>query len=150
MLFNPTTIVIEHFVKELVDHYVKIYGHNPTNTTNTRLVVANARNALEINATRNAPYHDVNHTVLVTMVGMEILRGKIQMEGSPSAKSWVHFVVSPMHHDIGCVRGICRADRNGRYAINKNMDTVTPPPGATDAFLTPYHVDRAEIYIRER
>ena len=30
------------------------------------------------------------------------------------------------------------------------MDTVTPPPGATDAFLTPYHVDRAEIYIRER
>ena len=147
MLFNPTTVVIEHFVEELVDHYVKIYGQNDTDT---RLVVVNARNALEIIANSDAPYHDVNHTILVTMVGMEILRGKIQMEGSASAKSWVHFVVSLLHHDIGYVRGICRADRSGRYAINKNMDTVTPPPGATDAFLTPYHVDRAEIYIRER
>ena len=30
------------------------------------------------------------------------------------------------------------------------METVAPPPGATDAFLTPYHVDRAKIYIHER
>lgn len=147
MLFNPTTVVIEHFVEELVDHYDNMYGQNETDI---QLVVANARNALEIIANSDAPYHDVNHTIMVTMVGMEILRGKILIEGSVSAKSWVHFVVSLLHHDIGYVRGICRADRSGRYAINKEMDTVTPPPGATDAFLTPYHVDRAEIYIRER
>ncbi len=51
MLFNPTTIVIENFVEELVDHYVKIYGQN---ATDTRLVVANARNALEIIANSDA------------------------------------------------------------------------------------------------
>ena len=102
MLFNRHHVVIEHFVEELVDHYVKIYGQNDTDT---RLVVVNARNALEIIANSDAPYHDVVF-ILVTMVGMEILRGKIQMEGSASAKSWVHFVVSLLHHDIGYVRGI--------------------------------------------
>jgi len=27
---------------------------------------------------------------------------------------------------------------------------VTLPPGATDAFLTPYHVDRGKIFVQER
>jgi hypothetical protein len=147
MLFNPATVVIEHFVEELIDHYERMYGQNPTDI---HLVVSNARNALEIIANSDAPYHDVNHTIMVTMVGMEILRGKILIDGSVSAKAWVHFVISLLHHDIGYVRGICRADRSGRYAINKDMETITPPPGTTDAFLTPYHVDRGEIYIRER
>ncbi|MCB1693232.1 MAG: hypothetical protein KDI19_10735, partial [Pseudomonadales bacterium] len=146
-MFNPSSVVIERFVEELVDHYINMYG---SNETDIHLVVSNARNALEIIANSDAPYHDVNHTIMVTMVGMEILRGKNQIEGSVSAKEWVHFVVSLLHHDIGYVRGICRADRNGRYAINQKMDTIAPPPGSTDAFLTPYHVDRARIYISER
>ena len=62
----------------------------------------------------------------------------------------MHFIISLLNHDIGYVRGICRADRSGRYATNQAMDTIALPPGATDAFLTPYHVDRAKIYIHER
>lgn len=146
-MFNPSSVVIEHFIDELVDHYHNMYG---SNETDIHLVVSNARNALEIIANSDAPYHDTNHTIMVTMVGMEILRGKILIEGNVSAKEWVHFVVSLLNHDIGYVRGICRADRNGRYAINQDMDTISPPPGSTDAFLTPYHVDRAKIYISER
>lgn len=146
-MFNPTSVVIEHFVDELIDRYDDMYG---ANETDIQVIVANARNALEIIANSDAPYHDVNHTIMVTMVGMEILRGKILIEGSVSAKEWVHFVVSLLNHDIGYVRGICRADRDGRYAINQEMETIAPPPGATDAFLTPYHVDRAKIYIAER
>lgn len=146
-MFNPASVVIERFVDELVDQYHRMYGNNETDV---HLLVSNARNALEIIANSDAPYHDINHTIMVTMVGMEILRGKILIEGSVSAKEWVHFVVSLLNHDIGYVRGICRADRNGRYAINQEMETIAPPPGATDAFLTPYHVDRAKIYISER
>lgn len=146
-MFNPSSVVIEAFVEELVSHYTHMYGHNETDT---HLIVSNARNALEIIANSDAPYHDMNHTILVTMVGMEILRGKILVEGSVSAREWTHFVISLLNHDIGYVRGICRADRNGRYAINTRMETIAPPPGATDAFLTPYHVDRAKIYISER
>lgn len=146
-MFNPSSVVIEAFVEELVDHYVNMYGNNETDI---HLIVSNARNALEIIANSDAPYHDMNHTILVTSVGMEILRGKILVEGSVTAREWTHFVISLLNHDIGYVRGICRADRNGRYAINTSMETIAPPPGATDAFLTPHHVDRAKIYIRER
>ena len=146
-MFNPSSVVIEYFVDELVEHYHHMYGPNETDV---HLLVSNARNALEIIANSDAPYHDINHTMMVTMVGMEILRGKILIEGSVSAKEWVHFVISLLNHDIGYVRGICRADRNGRYAVNQSMDTIAPPAGSTDAFLTPYHVDRAKIYISER
>lgn len=146
-MFNPASIVIEHFVDELVEHYHNMFGNNETDI---HLIVSNARNALEVIANSDGPYHDINHTIMVTMVGTEILRGKILIEGSVTAKDWVHFVVSLLNHDIGYVRGICRADRNGRYAINQKMDTISPPAGATDAFLTPYHVDRAKIYISER
>jgi hypothetical protein len=146
-MFNPSSVVIEAFVDELVEHYVNMYGHNESDI---HLIVSNARNALEIIANSDAPYHDVNHTIMVTMVGTEILRGKILIEGSVTANEWVHFVISLLNHDIGYVRGICRADRSGRYAINMNYETIAPPPGSTDAVLTPYHVDRAKLYIRER
>ena len=80
-MFNPSSIVIEAFVEELVDHYVSVFGHNDNDI---QLLMANARNALEIIANSDAPYHDVNHTIMVTIVGTEILRGKILIEGQPS------------------------------------------------------------------
>jgi hypothetical protein len=146
-MFNPSSVVIEAFVEELVDHYINMYGENESDI---QLIVANARNALEIIANSDAPYHDVNHTIMVTLVGTEILRGKILIEGSVTANDWLHFVISLLNHDIGYVRGICRADRSGRYAINLDYDTIAPAPGSTDAALTPYHVDRAKLYITER
>lgn len=147
VMFNPSTVVIDAFIDELIDHYVNMYGENDQDI---HLIVSNARNALEIIANSDAPYHDVNHTIMVTLVGTEILRGKILIEGGVNASEWVHFIVSLLNHDIGYVRGICRADRNGRYAINMNYETISPAPGSTDAALTPYHVDRAKLYISER
>ena len=146
-MFSPPLVVIEAFVDELIEHYRHMYGENPTDI---HLIVSSARSALEIIANSDAPYHDINHTIMVTMVGQEILLGKQLLEGGVTARDWVHFMVSLLHHDIGYVRGICKADRNGRYAINPLMETIAPPPGATDAFLTPYHVDRSQIFIRER
>jgi hypothetical protein len=146
-MFNPTSIVIDAFVDEITSRYVKNFGNNESDI---HLLATNARVALEVIANTDAPYHDINHTMMVTMVGQEILTGKSNLEGSVRPTDWTHFVVALLNHDIGYVRGICRADRRGRYAINKFMDTIAPPPGATDAFLTPYHVDRAKIYVRER
>jgi len=146
-MFNPTSVVIEAFVAELVNHYINMYGENEPDI---RLIAVNARNALEIIANSDAPYHDVNHTIMVTNVGTEILRGKVLIEGGVTSKEWVHFIISLLNHDIGYVRGICRADRSGRYAINTECETIAPPPGSTDAALTPYHVDRAKLYINER
>ena len=146
-MFNAWSVVIEAFLDETDEHYVNVYGEYESIL---HLPISNTRNALEIISNSDAPYHDANHTMMITTVGMEILRGKILIKGGISATDWVHFVISLLNHDIGYIRGICRADRNGRYAINSEYETISPPPGFTDAFLTPYHVDRAKMYISER
>src|SRR6266704_2216383 len=53
-------------------------------------------------------------------------------------------------HDIGYVRGVCRDDRNGIYITGVDDQTVTVPSGASDAALTPHHVDRGKRFVRER
>ncbi|MDH5738463.1 MAG: metal-dependent phosphohydrolase, partial [Gammaproteobacteria bacterium] len=145
-MFSVNKVVIEAFIDELVSHYSQMYGHNELDI---HLLESHARNTLEIISNSDAPYHDVTHTILVTMVGQEILRGKHLLEGSVSAKTWVNFIISLLHHDIGYVRGVCFEDRGGSYVVNEQMERIMPPPGATDAYLTPYHVDRSKIYMME-
>jgi hypothetical protein len=92
----------------------------------------------------------MNHTIMVTLVGQEILRGKHTTEGGVTPREWLHFIISLLCHDIGYVRGVCRGDRNGHYVCNLKGDVVAIPDGSTDASLTPYHVTRSKLLVRER
>jgi hypothetical protein len=148
MMFNPTQIVIERFVGELRLMYERTYGLLEPNYPD--IIGFVARLALENIATSDAAYHDVNHTIMVTMVGQEILRGRHVSIGGVTPQDWLHFVVSLLCHDIGYVRGICRGDRDGRYVSSLTGDTVSVPEGSTDAALTPYHVVRSKLFVRER
>jgi hypothetical protein len=106
--------------------------------------------ALELIANSDAPYHDLGHTICVTLVGQEVLRGKHLREGGISPRDWLHFIISLLCHDIGYVRGICIADRHGHFATGNGKETVELPEGATDASLTPYHIDRGKLFVSER
>jgi hypothetical protein len=106
--------------------------------------------ALEIISNSDAPYHDTNHTIMVTLVGQEILRGKHLREGGVTPRDWLNFTVSLLCHDIGYVRGVCQNDRDGKYVVSSANETTTLPSGATDASLTPYHIERGKIFVRER
>jgi hypothetical protein len=86
----------------------------------------------------------------VTLVGQEVIRGKHLREGGVSPRDWLHFVISLLCHDIGYVRGICRDDREGRYVIGKGKEAIDLAEGATDASLTPYHIERGKLFVRER
>ena len=87
---------------------------------------------------------------MVTDAGMEILRGR-QLGGEPvEARDWLHFALSLLFHDIGMVGGACRGDADGVRATGLGSATVRPPTGATDAWLSPYHVDRGKRHVRER
>ena len=108
------------------------------------------RLALENIANTDAAYHDVNHTVMVTSVGQEILRGRHICEGGVTPREWLHFIVSLLCHDIGYVRGVCRGDHDGRYVTSISGDTVCIPEGSTDAAMTPFHVARSKLFVRER
>jgi hypothetical protein len=147
-MFNPTQIVIEAFVGELRAMYERTYG--TLEPSYPGIISFVARLALENIATSDAAYHDVNHTIMVTLVGQEILRGKHIRVGGVSPREWLHFIVSLLCHDIGYVRGICRGDTDGHYVINVEGEKVNIPDGATDAALTPYHVARSKLFVRER
>jgi hypothetical protein len=147
-MFNPTQIVITAFVRELREMYDRTYGISEPGFPGVISFVAQL--ALENIATSDAPYHDVNHTIMVTLVGQEILRGRHISVGGVSPRDWLHFIVSLLCHDIGYVRGICEGDENGFYVSNLAGDKTTVPDGATDASMTPYHVARSKLFVRER
>jgi len=147
-MFNPTQIVVEAFVGELQVMYERTYG--VLEPSYPGIIGFVGRLALENIANSDAAYHDVNHTIMVTLVGQEILRGRHISDGGVTPRDWLHFIASLLCHDIGYVRGICRGDGNGQYVTNMKGDTVTISEGSTDAAMTPYHVARSKLFVRER
>jgi len=147
-MLNPTLVVIEAFIAELRAMYERTYGVMEPGYPGVISFIAQL--ALENIATSDAAYHDVNHTIMVTLVGQEILRGRHISVGGVTPRDWLHFIVSLLCHDIGYVRGICKGDGDNSYVINFAGDHVTLPEGATDASMAPYHVARSKLFIRER
>ena len=148
-MFNATEILIADFVEKLRLGYRRTYGglHHDYE----EIIAWAGSMALENIANSDALYHNVEHTILVTLVGQEILRGKHTREGGVTAEDWLHFIISLVCHDIGYVKGVCRGDRehDNLYATGQG-DMVKLTPGATDAALTPYHVDRGKLFVKER
>ncbi|MGF1494787.1 MAG: Npun_R2479 family HD domain-containing metalloprotein [Microcoleaceae cyanobacterium] len=148
MLFNATELLIENFVHILREGYCRTYGGFKDDYA--EIIAWAGSMALENIANSDALYHNVEHTILVTLVGQEILRGKHIREGGVSCEDWLHFMISLVCHDIGYVKGVCRQDRLGWYATGQSNEMVSLPEGSTDASLTPYHVDRAKLFVEER
>jgi hypothetical protein len=147
-MFNATQVVIDAFVEQLEAAYRRNYGSLESGYGG--ILAWAGRMALERIAQTDAFYHTVDHTILVTLVGQEILRGKHMSEGGVSPRDWLHFVISLLCHDIGYVRGVCRADVGRRCTTGRAGRTIDMAPGATDAALTPYHVDRGKLFVIER
>ena len=108
-----------------------------------------AQLAVERISSSDALYHDVQHTMMVTLVGQTILRGRIMVE-EVTPEDWLHFTVATLCHDLGYLRGVCPGDRDGRYVIDAEGNTIEAPRGASDAFLAPYHIERGKIFVRHR
>jgi len=147
-MFNPTNVVIDSFIEKLNKTYNQIYGL--LEPEYPFIISFVARLALEKIANSDAPYHDLNHTILVTEVGQEILRGKHIHSGGVCPKDWLHVIISLLCHDIGYIRGICAGDKAGCYQIDASGHSVNLPRGVSDASLTPYHVNRSKLFVEQR
>lgn len=149
-MLNPSRVLIEAFVPALRDGFQDTYGG--LNPGYAEIIAWVGNMALENIANSNALYHNVEHTVFVTLVGQEILRGKHIREGRVSCEDWLHFIISLLCHDIGYVKGVCRRDRprERQYASGKGDEVITLPQGSTDASLCNYHVDRGKQFVEER
>ena len=146
-MLNPTTLMADALGGVLEDYYLRTFGpQEPTYPSRLNLA---GRMVLEVIANSDALYHDLEHTLFVTLVGQEILRGR-HLRERLTPDDWVHYTVALLCHDIGYIRGVCRADTRDSFVIDADGNRVTPPRGSSDAFLTPYHVDRGKIFVRER
>jgi len=113
------------------------------------LVPSVARVALECIGNSDALYHNVEHTMLVTLAGHEIMRGRA-MHSRLLVTDYAHVIIACLTHDIGYVRGILPGDDEDGYVINTAGKKIKLPRGASDAALMPHHVDRSKMYIMER
>lgn len=147
-MFYPAAVLASAFADYLVDSYERVFGRRcqPEHGSTIR---AMAQLAIERISSTDALYHDAQHTMLVTLVGQAIMRGRILVEDVRS-EDWLHYTIATLCHDIGYLRGICQGDRNGHYVIDASGTTVKAPPGASDAFLAPYHIERGKLFVRQR
>lgn len=113
------------------------------------LVPSVARVVLESIANSDALYHNIEHTMLVTLVGHDIMRGRALGTNVP-AEDYAHLIIACLTHDIGYVRGILLGDDSDGYVVNGAGDKIKLPRGASDAALTDYHVDRSKLFIKQR
>ena len=147
-MLNLQKRTIDLSVEELRRAYERIYSNIEQQLGN--IIVWSGRLALENIANSDALYHNVEHTVMVTLAGQAIIEGKHLLEGGVTPRDWVHCMIALLCHDIGYVRGICKDDKDGMIATGVGNETVEVPPGASDAVLSPYHVDRSKLFVRER
>ena len=115
----------------------------------TELISWVSRLALECIGNSDALYHTVEHTMLVTLVGYDIMKGRSLLMPT-SAADYAHVIVACLMHDIGYVRGVLMGDGPDGYVIDARGGKAKLPRGASDAALTPHHVDRSKLFALDR
>src|SRR5258708_14776525 len=108
-----------------------------------------ARLALECIGNSDALYHNVEHTMLVTLAGHDILVGRALFRPT-TADDYANFILACLIHDIGYVRGIVQGDEDDCFVADVSGRTIRLPRGASDAALAPYHVDRSKLFAMDR
>ena len=108
------------------------YGSSPGRLL--EVVPPIARIAIECIANSDALYHNVEHTMLVTLAGHDILRGRALHTNLP-AEDYGHLIIACLLHDIGYVRGVLKGDNDDGFVIDADGKKVTLPRGASDAAL---------------
>ena len=133
---------------DFLGHYMRRrYGSSQNQLV--EMVPSIARIALECIGNSDALYHNVEHTMLVTMAGHDILRGRALHNHMP-AEDYAHIIIACLTHDIGYVRGLFRGDNQDGYVVDADGRKAALPRGSSDAAMLPYHVDRSKMYVMER
>jgi hypothetical protein len=146
-MLNATSLLADALAQNLSGTFRRIYGDREPLMASA--IDESARLVIERIGCSDAAYHDCEHTVLVTLCVQDNLRGR-RMAQTVSPSDWGHMILAALNHDIGYVRGICAGDTDYNFITDAAGNTVTPPRGASDAFLTPYHVERGKIKVLER
>jgi hypothetical protein len=138
------TDALEEFLGSLMRHR---FGSSQPQLV--EIVPLAARGALECIGNSDALYHNIEHTMLVTLAGVDILRGRA-LHTQMTADDYAHVIIACLAHDIGYVRGLFRDDDADGFVIDGAGGKVMLPRGSSDAGLMPHHVDRSKLYVMQR
>ena len=105
-----------------------------------------ARLVLECIGNSDALYHNVEHTMLVTLAGHDIFKGRALLKPS-TPTDYSNFIVACLAHDIGYVRGVVKGDGDDGYVVDGTGRKVSLPRGCSDAALAPYQVERSQLFV---
>jgi len=142
-----TALAANKLGKSLTKDFRRIFG--PAHDEVAERLGSLARSTIECLGRSDALYHNYEHTLQVTMVGRDILRG-MTLSQRIEPEDYSHLIVACLLHDIGYMRGVLSGDTENEFVVDRNEKKVTLPRGASDAALTPYHVDRSKLFAFER
>jgi hypothetical protein len=146
-LITVPELAAEGLSAYLAEHLGRRFGSVEAQLT--ELIPAVARISLECIGNSDALYHNVEHTMLVTQVGYDIMKGRALLTPTYPI-DFAHVLVACLLHDIGYVRGILQGDGPDGYVIDAKGGKTKLPRGSSDAALTPFHVDRSKLYVMDR
>src|SRR6266699_2702201 len=117
-------MTLPELAADALEEFLRSYMRRrfPSSQALGEIVPSAARIALECIGNSDALYHNVEHTLLVTLAGHDILRG-CALNDNLTADGFV-------------------IDQAGRK--------VSLPRGSSDAGLMPHHVDRSKLYVMRR
>ena len=142
-----TAIAAQKLGKFIAKDFRGIFG--PAHDEMAERLGSFARSTIECLARSDALYHNYEHTLQVTIVGRDILAG-MTLTQRIDPFDYLHLIVSCLLHDIGYVRGILSGDTETEFVVDASGTKITLPRGASDAALSPYHVDRSKLFAAER
>jgi hypothetical protein len=103
-LITVPELAAEGLSDYLAKHMGRRFGS--TDAGLTELLPLVARLSLECIGSSDALYHNVEHTMLVTPVGYDIM----SLVTPTYTSDFAHVIVACLLHDIGYVRGILKGD----------------------------------------
>jgi hypothetical protein len=142
-----TAMAANKLGKFLAKDFRRIFG--PAHDDVAERLGSLARSTIECLGRSDALYHNYEHTLQVTMVGRDILQG-MTLSQRIEPEDYSHLIVACLLHDIGYMRGVLSGDTENEFVVDGGGKKVPLPRGASDAALTPYHVDRSKLFAFER
>jgi hypothetical protein len=142
-----TAIAANKLGKFLARDFRRVFGH--AHDDMAERLGALARSTIKCLARSDALYHNYEHTLQVTMVGRDILEG-MTLSHRIEPADYSHLIVACLLHDIGYMRGVLSGDTETEFVVDGGGNRITLPRGASDAALSPYHVDRSKLFAFER
>jgi hypothetical protein len=103
-MLNHSEDKIQHCLNQLAHLYAREFDSADHHVE--KIISHAARFSLETIDRSDAPYHDVDHTIFVTLAGQTILAGLHLSESTVTPKEWGHFTIALLFHDIGYKRAI--------------------------------------------